>query len=137
MGFLNFLFIYLFIYYFIYLFIILFIYLLGGAILEICHQITTVVFDKTGTLTHGKPVVTDYKIFSPNFTTRQFFFFVGSAELGSEHVIGKAIVKHVKDEKICELSQPSEFTVSDGRTRGRRHVIFISRTRKILSIFFD
>ncbi|MEA5574247.1 heavy metal translocating P-type ATPase [Calothrix sp. UHCC 0171] len=31
----------------------------GGDVLEIIHQLDTIVFDKTGTLTTGKPIVTD------------------------------------------------------------------------------
>ncbi|NLC45101.1 MAG: heavy metal translocating P-type ATPase, partial [Clostridiales bacterium] len=62
----------------------------GGA-LETAHQIETVIFDKTGTLTEGKPVVTDI-ITTNGITEAELLHLSASAEAGSEHPLGEAIV---------------------------------------------
>ncbi len=63
----------------------------GGAALEETHRIRTVVLDKTGTITEGKPVVTD--IFAANGTAEDRLLALAfSAEKGSEHPLGEAIV---------------------------------------------
>ena len=60
--------------------------------LESAHKVTTVVFDKTGTLTYGKPEVTDVVNYS-DFSDSEFLKLVASAEKGSEHALGEAIVR--------------------------------------------
>lgn len=68
----------------------------SGEALEIAHRIDTVVFDKTGTITEGKPKVTD--IFTAHdFTENEILILSASAEKGSEHPLGEAIVNHAKD----------------------------------------
>lgn len=66
----------------------------GGA-LEGAHKVNTIVFDKTGTITEGKPKVTD--IVAKGITEEEFLRFAASAEKGSEHPLGEAIVKAGQD----------------------------------------
>ena len=65
----------------------------SGEALEIAHKIDTVVFDKTGTITEGKPKVTDVYA-AENITEEELIMIAASAEKGSEHPLGEAIVKH-------------------------------------------
>ncbi|MBI5133098.1 MAG: heavy metal translocating P-type ATPase, partial [Thaumarchaeota archaeon] len=84
----------------------------SGESLEIAHKINTVVFDKTGTLTQGKPVVTDV-ITANGFKEKDVLFLAGSAEKGSEHPLGEAIVNKAKEESI-ELEDPGSFNAIPG-----------------------
>ena len=74
----------------------------GGEALESAHKIDTVIFDKTGTITEGKPVVTD--IITTNIVSeKELLQFALSAEKGSEHPLGEAIVRKGKKEKVKVL----------------------------------
>ena len=53
-------------------------------------------FDKTGTLTQGKPSVTEVELLHPELDEQTVLRLLGAAEENSEHVLGKAIVAHVK-----------------------------------------
>eukprot|EP00633_Aureoumbra_lagunensis_P003600 CAMPEP_0197291060 /NCGR_PEP_ID=MMETSP0890-20130614/11617_1 /TAXON_ID=44058 ORGANISM="Aureoumbra lagunensis, Strain CCMP1510" /NCGR_SAMPLE_ID=MMETSP0890 /ASSEMBLY_ACC=CAM_ASM_000533 /LENGTH=1197 /DNA_ID=CAMNT_0042763589 /DNA_START=14 /DNA_END=3608 /DNA_ORIENTATION=- len=74
----------------------------GGDVLEQAGSVDVVVFDKTGTLTTGKPKVTDLIPFSRTCSSEidasddasSLFLLrcAASAELNSEHPVGKAIV---------------------------------------------
>ncbi len=64
----------------------------SGEALETLHKVQTVVLDKTGTITEGKPVVTDI-ILTGQLDETSFIELVASAEKGSEHPLGEAIVK--------------------------------------------
>ena len=64
----------------------------GGEALETTHKINTIVFDKTGTITEGKPVVTDI-ITDGDINKDELLKIAASAEKGSEHPLGEAIVK--------------------------------------------
>ncbi|XP_071476855.1 copper-transporting ATPase 2-like [Diadema antillarum] len=69
----------------------------GGEPLEMAHKVNTVVFDKTGTITHGKPRVMRTKVFSTAsdmMTEEEFLAICGTAESGSEHPLGTAVLKH-------------------------------------------
>jgi P-type Cu+ transporter len=63
----------------------------SGVALETTHKIKTIVFDKTGTITEGKPKVTD--IITNGMIENDLLQFAASAEKGSEHPLGEAIVK--------------------------------------------
>ncbi|MDR3255500.1 MAG: heavy metal translocating P-type ATPase [Synergistaceae bacterium] len=70
----------------------------GGEALEMTHKIDTIVFDKTGTITEGKPDVTD--ILSPKGSDEvllnRVLQITASAEKGSEHPLGEAIVRRAE-----------------------------------------
>ncbi|MFV0518205.1 MAG: heavy metal translocating P-type ATPase [Aminipila sp.] len=75
----------------------------GGEALEATHKIKTIVFDKTGTITEGKPEVTD--IVTVNGTDRKRLLqLVASAEKGSEHPLGEAIVRGAEKENLSMLT---------------------------------
>lgn len=83
----------------------------GAEALETAHRIKAIVFDKTGTLTKGEPVVTD--IVGLNADRDDVLFYSASAEKGSEHSLGEAIVKKAK-EKNMSLTDPADFQAIPG-----------------------
>ncbi len=64
----------------------------GGAALEETHRIRTVILDKTGTITEGAPVVTDIAL-SNGTSEDALLQLAASAEKGSEHPLGDAVVQ--------------------------------------------
>jgi P-type Cu+ transporter len=79
--------------------------------LERAQKIDTVVLDKTGTLTRGEPKVTD--VLKNGATEREILFYAGSAEKGSEHPLGEAIVRAAL-EKGINLDPVDEFEALPG-----------------------
>ena len=81
-----------------------------SAALEQAHRLNAIILDKTGTITRGEPAVTD--IFpreeSP-FSDEELLRLAASAERGSEHPLGEAIVRSAK-EKGLELDEPIAFS---------------------------
>lgn len=67
----------------------------SGEALETAHKINTIVFDKTGTITEGKPKVTDV-IPAEEAEAERLLQLAASAEKGSEHPLGEAIVKEAE-----------------------------------------
>ncbi|MDH4196929.1 MAG: heavy metal translocating P-type ATPase, partial [Candidatus Aminicenantes bacterium] len=67
----------------------------SGESLETAHKVDTVVFDKTGTLTRGEPEVTDI-VAAAGFDETAVLVFAASAELGSEHPVGEAVVRKAR-----------------------------------------
>ncbi len=63
----------------------------SGVALETAHKIDAVIFDKTGTITEGKPVVTDI-VSVGTLSEDELLKMTASAEKGSEHPLGEAIV---------------------------------------------
>lgn len=84
----------------------------SGTALEETHKIETVVFDKTGTITEGKPKVTD--IISKNISDENLLLIAASAEKGSEHPLGEAIVLKAK-EKNLEFKAIDKFKAIQGK----------------------
>ena len=80
--------------------------------LERSHQINVVLLDKTGTLTQGKPEVTDI-IAAPSSSQEEVLRLAASAERGSEHPLGEAIVRAASEKKL-ELSPASDFNAIPG-----------------------
>ena len=74
----------------------------GAEALETAHQLNTIVLDKTGTLTKGEPSVTDI-IESEKFSRKEILTLAASAEKGSEHPLGEAIVNKAKEENLSLL----------------------------------
>ncbi|MBU3188222.1 heavy metal translocating P-type ATPase [Clostridium bowmanii] len=84
----------------------------SGVALETAHKIQTIVFDKTGTLTEGKPKVTD--IVTVEGTSQNYLLQIAaSAEKGSEHPLGEAIVKGA-EEKSLEVKKVENFKAIPG-----------------------
>jgi Cu+-exporting ATPase len=81
--------------------------------LERAHQIATVLLDKTGTLTQGEPKVTDV-ITIPAYSQEEVLRLAASAERGSEHPLGAAVVRAAL-EKNLEVSLPSDFKAIPGQ----------------------
>ncbi|RUA19627.1 MAG: heavy metal translocating P-type ATPase, partial [Chloroflexi bacterium] len=83
--------------------------------LEIAHKVDTVVLDKTGTLTTGKPVVTDLIVSDESGSSEQdLLFLAASAERGSEHPLGEAIVMEAQARGLT-LEPVSAFEAIPGR----------------------
>ncbi len=84
----------------------------SGTALETAHKIRTIVFDKTGTLTEGKPIVTDVVVVN-GITENNLLQLAASAEKGSEHPLGEAIVKGA-EEKGLEFKRLDSFNAIPG-----------------------
>ena len=84
----------------------------GGAPLETAYKIDTIVFDKTGTITEGKPVVTDI-ITKGKYKEDELLQLAASAEKGSEHPLGEAIVLKAEEHSL-EFSEISNFVAIPG-----------------------
>jgi len=84
----------------------------GGEALETTHKINTIVFDKTGTITEGKPQVTDV-IPASGISREHLLQVTASAEKGSEHPLGEAIVKGAEKENL-EFLKVTRFEAIPG-----------------------
>lgn len=85
----------------------------SGVALETTHKVQTIVFDKTGTITEGKPKVTDI-IVTEGISKEDLLLLTASAEKGSEHPLGEAIVKGAEDKGLTLLNT-NNFTAIPGR----------------------
>jgi len=82
--------------------------------LETATRLNTIVLDKTGTITMGKPAVVDIIPFKPGCETEEDLLkLAASVEKGSEHPLGKAIVKEAQTRQIA-LLEPKDFKASGG-----------------------
>ena len=79
--------------------------------LETAHKVQVVVLDKTGTLTAGRPVVTD--VLTSGIAEDELLRLAASAEQGSEHPLGEAVVSAAGDREL-DLSATSEFNSFPG-----------------------
>jgi len=80
--------------------------------LEKTRKVSLVVFDKTGTLTEGKPSVTDIVALAAMET--EVLRFAASAERGSEHPLGEAIVR-AAEARGLGLADPTGFEAVPGQ----------------------
>jgi len=113
----------------------------GGEALETAHKLNTIVLDKTGTITKGQPALTDV------VTARNEDGAVGedellrlaaSAEKGSEHPLGEAIVRGAEERQL-QLAEVANFNAIAGHgieaETGGRHLLLgnlkLMRDRKI------
>ena len=85
----------------------------GGEHLENAHKVTAVVLDKTGTITKGEPALTDVVVIG-EFTEDELLRLVASAERGSEHPLGQAIIKGALARNL-ELGEVRNFTAVPGQ----------------------
>lgn len=82
--------------------------------LENAAGLDTIVLDKTGTITMGKPSVTGIAVMSDAFKNEdEFLRLAASAEKGSEHPLGKAIVNEATKRGL-DLWEPHDFKATGG-----------------------
>ena len=88
----------------------------GGEALERAHKLDTIVFDKTGTLTEGTPKLTDL-LAAPGHEEKEVLFIAATAERGSEHPLGEAIVKGAEYRGISlySLGKAEKFRSMPGK----------------------
>jgi len=105
----------------------------GGEYLETASKVKTIVFDKTGTLTEGKPSVTDvYDISESGIGENELLRLAATAESGSEHPLGQAIVKKGKEDNVIPNPELSEAIPGHGlRAVYQGHVVLVG-TRKLM-----
>jgi Cu+-exporting ATPase len=98
-----------------------------SAALERAGSLTTVVLDKTGTITRGQPSVTDIEVLDSRGNQDSLLTLAASAERGSEHPLGQAIVAAAGVREL-RLEEPEDFTAIAGqgieaRVSGRRVLV--------------
>jgi Cu+-exporting ATPase len=82
--------------------------------LEGATRLSTVVLDKTGTITEGKPVVTNLVTDTKSGVTEdELLKLAASVEKGSEHPLGRAVVKKAESLGL-ELMPPNAFKAHGG-----------------------
>ncbi len=85
-----------------------------GDALERLAKVGCVVFDKTGTLTVGKPRVGGvYPSPASGLAEADLYALVASAELRSEHPLGKAVVRCAREEGLMPI-EPESFEMKPG-----------------------
>jgi len=85
----------------------------SGAALEQARALTTVVLDKTGTLTKGELAVKEIVVRQEGWTREKILQHSASAEQGSEHPLGEAIVTMARELRIA-LEPPKDFAAVPG-----------------------
>ncbi len=82
--------------------------------LETATKLDTIVLDKTGTITLGKPSVVNIIVSNSLIKNEEELLRLGaSVERGSEHPLGRAIVKEAEKREI-DLVEPENFKASRG-----------------------
>ena len=84
----------------------------NGDALEKTQRVDTILLDKTGTITEGKPAVTDILPMAGR-SERELLLVAGSAEQGSEHPLGKAILRAAEEQGL-DLVEVSGFRALPG-----------------------
>lgn len=85
----------------------------GGASLEAAHKLNTIILDKTGTITTGEFALTDVILASDHITEDELLRPVASAERGSEHPLGAAIVSEANSRHLA-LADAANFNAIAG-----------------------
>jgi len=86
-----------------------------GEAIQTLKDVEVVVFDKTGTITKGKPEVTDVVgMNDQEMTDEQILRWAASAERGSEHPLGRAIVEQA-GARGAPLAEPEQFQAIRGK----------------------
>lgn len=85
----------------------------GGVHLEALGKVDTVVLDKTGTLTFGRPEVQQL-VPTAGVSADELLDAAASAELRSEHPLGKATVAYARSQGR-EVVEPASFAYVPGR----------------------
>jgi len=77
------------------------------------HKLKVIVLDKTGTVTTGQPTVTDIVV-GKGFSDDEILRLAASAERGSEHPLGEAIVQFAIKRGLS-LHDPQQFEAISGQ----------------------
>ena len=85
----------------------------GGAALEACARLDTVILDKTGTVTAGAPHVTDI-LAAEEEDPAQILAWAAAAEAASEHPLGEAIVAAARARGL-PIAPAESFQAEPGR----------------------
>lgn len=104
----------------------------SGEAIQTLKDVRVIVFDKTGTITRGQPRVTDAEP-AEGWDSGRLLSLAASAERGSEHSLGRAIVERAQEQGL-ELHEPTNFEAVRGKgiratVRGRAVLI---GTRRLL-----
>ncbi len=82
--------------------------------LETSTKLDTIVLDKTGTITMGKPSVANIEVLNSSIGNEEALLrLAASVERGSEHPLGRAIVKEAEKREL-DLYEPKNFKASRG-----------------------
>jgi len=85
----------------------------GGRYLELLGRVDTVVLDKTGTLTFGRPEV-EHVACVGDAAPREVLRAAASAELRSEHPLGRAVVAYARTLGVVPV-EPERFAYTPGQ----------------------
>jgi Cu+-exporting ATPase len=100
-----------------------------GEAIQTLKDVEIAVFDKTGTITKGRPELTNVVVIN-GFFEEEVLGLAASAERGSEHPLGRAIVEGAKSRGIS-LREPKGFSAIRGKgiqaSIGGRDVLVGSR----------
>ena len=86
-----------------------------GDALERLAGVSRVVFDKTGTLTRGIPRVAAVVSALPGLSREKLWHLAASAELRSEHPLGRAVVRDCPAGTGDTIAEPDAFEMLPGR----------------------
>ncbi|WP_332715171.1 heavy metal translocating P-type ATPase [Pelagibacterium mangrovi] len=84
----------------------------GGTHLETLSQVDTIVLDKTGTLTFGEPDVVAITT-APGVSEAEILAVAATAEIRSEHPLGKAIIARAREAGTA-IVEPESFSYTPG-----------------------
>ncbi len=112
----------------------------GGESLETAHKLNTIVLDKTGTITKGEPALTDV-VAADGMTEDELLRLTASAERGSEHPLGEAIVRGAAARQV-KLADMANFNALAGHgieavVDGRRLLLGNLKLMRDRNLAFD
>ncbi|WP_437832042.1 heavy metal translocating P-type ATPase [Sorangium sp. So ce1153] len=112
----------------------------GGTALEAASRVDTVLVDKTGTLTAGRPQLAAVRAL-PGIAEEELLRLVGSAELGSEHPVARALVEGARARAgSVPLVAPEGFRADAGggvRARVEGREVRIGTARYLAELGID
>lgn len=103
----------------------------NGEALELAGKVDTIVLDKTGTITKGKPELTGVTPFGGS-SSDNILWLAASAELRSEHPLGRAIVVAAREGMTRKPDEPDRFEAFPGR--GVRAEVFFEGSKKVVVV---
>lgn len=86
-----------------------------GDALERMAQVKRLAFDKTGTITYGKPTVAAVVSLNTDYPAEDLVQLTATAELRSEHPLGRALVDYASTRLNLNLAEPENFEMQAGR----------------------